>query len=183
MSRNSQIALLPCTAAVGLRDCQITKTYLAGLNALFVAFKNFNCLLLCASNVGLSPAARAAAIAMLHKQVAAANLAVAFARGIRASGGGVVLRHVDFKLLGIRFRRGLPARLLRRWVEVIWKVLRVRMANFPTGGKTCVGLVQSKSARQPLKDNLALPLFQIITRRSERSCVDNNVQINPNLAK
>jgi hypothetical protein len=77
---------------------------------------------------------------MLDEQVTAADLALALARGVRASSRGVVLRHVYFQLIGIGFRRWLPARLFCRRVEIVWEILRVGMANFPTGGKTCVGL-------------------------------------------
>jgi hypothetical protein len=111
------------------------------LNALFVALENLNSLLLCASDIGLLPATGTAAIAMLNEQMAAADLTLALASGVRASSSrGVVLRHVDFEFFGIGFRRWLPARLFCRRVEVVWEILRVGMANFPTGRKTCVSL-------------------------------------------
>jgi hypothetical protein len=108
-----------------------------------MTLKNLNRLLLCTSNIGLPPAAGTATIAMLDEQVTAADLALALPGGIRASSRGVVLRHVYFQLIGISFRRWLPARLFRRRVEIVWEILRVGMANFPAGGKTCVGLEES----------------------------------------
>lgn len=110
-----------------------------------MTLEDLNSLLLCASDVSLPPAAGTATITMLDEQVAAADLALTLARGVRSSSRGVVLRHVDFQFIGIGFRRWLPARLFCGRVEIVWEILRVGMANFPTGGKTCVGLGQKVS--------------------------------------
>lgn len=110
-----------------------------------MTLEDLNSLLLCASNVSLPPATGTATITMLDEQVAATDLSLALTRGVRASSWGVVLRHVDFQFIGIGFRRWLPTRLFCGRVEIVWEILRVGMANFPTGGKTCVGLGQRVS--------------------------------------
>lgn len=101
-----------------------------------MALQDLNGLLLGASDLSLPPAAGATAVAVLDEQVAAANLTLALPTGLGASCGGVVRRHVVLQLLGISIRRRFPARLLSGGVEVVGKVLGVRMTNFPASGKS-----------------------------------------------
>jgi hypothetical protein len=110
------------------------------LDALFVALQDLNCLFLGAGDISLPPAAGTAAVAVLDEQVAAADFAFAFARGIGTGSRGVVLRHVDLKFLGIGAGRRFPARFFCVGVEVVRKVLGVRMTNFPCIGETGVSL-------------------------------------------
>lgn len=105
-----------------------------------MTLQDLNCFLLGTSNIGLPPAAGATAVAVLDEQVAAADFAFALARGLGAGSGGVVLRHVDFKLLGIGIGRRFPAGFFCVGVEVVGKVLGVRMTNFPSVGETSVSL-------------------------------------------
>ena len=53
----------------------------------------------------------------------------------------MVLGHVALELLGIGSWRWLPSRLFHGLVEVIGEVFGLRVADFPSGGETCVGLV------------------------------------------
>ena len=126
-----QITLLAGTAAVRLRNGEFAQADLSGLNARLVALQDFNCLFLGAGDISFSPAAGTTAVAVLDEQVAAADFAFAFTRGIRTGSGGVVLCHVDFEFLGIGIGRGLPAGFFCVGVEVIRKVLGVRVTNFP----------------------------------------------------
>lgn len=77
--KHSQVSLLASTAAVGLGDCKVAKGGLSGLDSLLMGLQYLNCLLLRAGNFCLLPAAGATAVAVLDEQVAAANLALAFA--------------------------------------------------------------------------------------------------------
>jgi hypothetical protein len=82
---------------------------------------------------------------MLNKQMACANLAIST---LSIQGAtvrfdlrkAVVLSHIALELLSIGSLRRLPSRLLQRFVEVVWKVLGLRVTNFPTGWETCVSL-------------------------------------------
>jgi hypothetical protein len=77
--KHSQVTLLASTAAVGLGDCKVTEGDLSGLDSLLVSLEDLNCLLFCASNFCLLPAAGTTTVAVLDEQVAAANLALALA--------------------------------------------------------------------------------------------------------
>lgn len=78
---------------------------------------------------------------MLHKKVAAADLAFALSGALNTtSRGAMVEGHVHLKLLGIGVRWRFPAGFLGHRVEIVRKVLGVRMANLPSCGKTCLDL-------------------------------------------
>ena len=53
----------------------------------------------------------------------------------------VVLCHVGFQLLGIGSWRWLPSGLLLGIVEIVGEVLRVRVADFPSGWETGFSLL------------------------------------------
>lgn len=84
-----------------------------------MAFEDLNCLLLGAGNLGLAPAAGTTAVAVLHKQVAAADLALSLSTNIVVIRSRVVSRHVVFECLGIGVRGWFPTRLLGRGVKVV----------------------------------------------------------------
>ena len=55
----------------------------------------------------------------------------------------MVLRHVGFELFSISVRGWLPFRFFTRAIEVIGKVFRVGVADFPTSGEAGFGLKRS----------------------------------------
>lgn len=79
----------------------------------------------------------------------------------------MVLRHVDFQLLGICPSRRFPARFLCGGVEVIGKVLGVRMANFPSCWKSCVGLYIQSAMYSGQNNQTAAPLSKFRFYRGE----------------
>lgn len=83
---------------------------------------------------------------MLNKQMACANLAISTLT-IRSTAlrsdlrSAMVLSHVALELLSIGSWRWFPLRLFQGFVEVVGEVLRLGVANFPSGWKTCVSLL------------------------------------------
>jgi hypothetical protein len=73
-----------------------------------MAFEDLNCLLLGAGNLRLTPAAGATAVAVLHKQMAATDLAFSLSTNLVVGRSRVMCRHVFFECLGIGIRGGFP---------------------------------------------------------------------------
>lgn len=80
---------------------------------------------------------------MFHKQVCGSYLALAASTSAigGASGGAVVLRHVDFEFVGVGAWWGLPAAVAVGRVEVIWQVLGLAVAHLPIRREAGLGLV------------------------------------------
>lgn len=105
-----------------------------------MGLQDLNGLFLAAGDLGLAPAARATAVAVLDQQVAATDLALTLARGLWASCGSMVLRHVQFQFLSVGVGRRFPARFFGGGVEVVGEVLGVGVANLPASRKSRVSL-------------------------------------------
>jgi hypothetical protein len=102
-----------------------------------MASKDLDRFLLRSGNLRLPPAAWPPTVSMLNQEVTATDPALALACAIRPPGGGaVVVCHVDLQQLGVRAGGGFPPGLLGRRIEVVRKVLGVRMANLPSCRKT-----------------------------------------------
>jgi hypothetical protein len=119
-NQNIQVTLLPGAAAIRLGDGNVTQSCFSRLDTPLMTFEDLNCFLLGAGNLGLTPAARATAVTVLHEQVATADLSLSLSTNIVVGRSRVMSRHVLFKGFGIRIRRWFPTRLLGRGVEIVW---------------------------------------------------------------
>lgn len=89
-----QVTLLTGTTAVRLRLRKLAEGFrffpvFPVLNAVLIAFQDFNCVFLRAGDLSLPPATRTATIPVFDEQMAAANFTFALARCIGARGRGV----------------------------------------------------------------------------------------------
>ena len=138
--RNLQISLLPRTTAVTLTRSQVSQSNLPTLNPLLVTPQDLQGLVLGPPNLGLLPAARPPAIAMLDEQMGGSDLPIlGGAGGGRVGGGAVVEGHVGLYLVRVGTGRGFPAGFLGGGVEVVGQVLGVGVSDFPLGGEPGIG--------------------------------------------
>lgn len=89
---------------------------------------------------------------MLDEKMAAADLAVTLSCGFGTTCRCAVMQcHIQFEFLRVRVRGRFPARFLIRGIEIVRKVLGVRMANLPPCWKTGLYLLDEQQ-RQSLID-------------------------------
>ena len=118
--RNLQISLLPRTTTITLTRSQVSQPNLSTLNPFLVAPQDLQSLILGPPNLGLLPAARPPAIAVLDEQMGGSDLPIlGGAGGGRVGGGAVVDGHIGLYLVRVGAGRGLPAGLLGGGVEVV----------------------------------------------------------------
>lgn len=89
----------------------------------------------------LSPAAGAAAVAVLDEQMRRADLALGDTRdGLVPGAGAVVSGHVVLELLAVGSCGRLPSRDLLGHVEVVGELLGLGVSNFPVGRESGISL-------------------------------------------
>lgn len=103
-----------------------------------MALQDFDSLLFRPCYVRFLPATRPPTVLMLDEQMCRTDLPLRFS---------CVLGHVFFQAVHVGAFWWFPSRFFAGSVEEVGEVFRVRMADFPAGGETCVSLRPPGSAR------------------------------------